>query len=140
MERYLTDADASILARFRQNWRAAGWGVMADCHTDLPYGDPSKFIGALFHPDDHEARLDEQYADAQANYRSFIPSPLDREADCRPPVRDTQLGYMRILNSPNFVYTDTASGLCVAAVSKAIQLYPDRVPTQLAEQTAPRQA
>ena len=139
MERHLTETDAFILTDFRQNWRAAGWGVMADCHTDLPYGDPSKFFGALFHPDDYKARLDEQYEQAQADYRSTFPSPFDRLYS-RPPQRGTQLDYMRIFESPNFVYTDTASGLCVAAVSKAIQLYPDRVPTQLAEQTVPREA
>jgi len=128
---YLTPEDSRTMASFRGQWRAAGWGVDGDCHTDVPYGEKSKFFAALFLPEDYKELLQIQHQNALTDFGRISPTPY--ETNYRAPAEPTMLDFETVFASPNFVYSATAKGVCLAAIRKASKLYPGQVPASLAQ-------
>jgi hypothetical protein len=131
MAYHLKPEDDRILASFRGQWRAAGWGADADCYTDVPYGNQEKFFASLILPDEFDELMHaQQTARTEQYYRTHF-SPLDSPGDRRAPLR--VLSFETIFNLPNFVTGSDAAEVCMEAVRRAIDLYSDQVPRTTTE-------
>jgi hypothetical protein len=93
----------------------------------------SKFFAALFLPEDYEKQLATQHKATLQNFRSIHFSPFDRASDRRSPKEPIMLDLETVFDSPNFVYSATAKGVCLAAILKANELYPGQVPASPAQ-------
>jgi len=117
----ITSSDQEQLSAFRDEWSTAGWGVIAE-PIRRPFSEGySEFMAALFSPDKIDEvlnRLNSEIAHkwSRNNYsygRSATkPDPLAA-------VPNSEWMY----HGESFVYSETVSGVCVAAVRKAIEVY-----------------
>jgi hypothetical protein len=124
-----TDSDFEKLDSFRQEWRAAGWDVIAEPRLK-PFDEKyDGFMAALFSPamiDETLARLNSQIVSFHARNQRLYKS---RTPQVPPDPLDSVPGSEWMYHGETFVYDQTVSGVCALAVNRAIEVYGiDQVP------------
>jgi len=124
-----TSADFERLDNFREEWRAAGWDVIAEPKLE-PFAEKyDGFMAALFSPamiDEVILRLNSEITSRRAR-SPYAYTPLKPEV--KPPQLESVPASEWMYHGETFVYDQTVSGVCTLAVKRAIEVYGvDQVP------------